>query len=290
MNTFRERLIVLHSSMFLSWKQIAALINHDPELLTPFTSSSAFFIKHLHLKRDKAVKLVTYLKEVNSREYVSKLATSQITTLTRFDADYPEQLKELYDPPWVLYCKGDIDLLLIKIKLAVVGSRTPTNRGLGAVANLVKPLVKENVCIVSGLALGIDTAAHQQTISQNGHTIAVLGSGFHHFYPKENKNLFTYMAAHQLVISEYPPHQPPAKWTFPARNRIISGLSKGVLVIEAKERSGSLITADQALDQNRDVFAVPGPIDSELSKGTNQLIKEGAKLVVEMSDILNEWT
>ncbi len=141
---------------------------------------------------------------------------------------------------------------------------------------------------MSGMAKGIDAYAHWQAIEQRGQTIAILGSGLNYVYPPSHRDLFQKLAAQQLIISEYPPHFPPRKWQFPERNRLISGLSRGVIVVEAKEKSGSLITADQALEQGREVFAVPGPIYSPASQGTNHLIQQGAKLVMSAADVLNE--
>ncbi|WP_306461613.1 DNA-processing protein DprA [Alkalicoccobacillus porphyridii] len=217
-----------------------------------------------------------------------QLLHDNIDVLTYFDLEYPRLLKQIYDPPWVLYMKGNSKLLQLERSLAVVGTRHPTKLGTKSISSLLPPLINQKFIIISGLARGIDRLAHIEAIKHGGATIAVLGSGLNVPYPKENLQLFNYMCHHQLVISEYPPATPPTKWQFPNRNRIISGLAQGLLVVEAAKKSGSLISADQALEQGREVFAVPGPIFSDMSQGTNHLIQQGAKLVREPEDILSE--
>ncbi len=188
---------------------------------------------------------------------------------------YPKELFNLIDPPTVLYVKGDVSLLQFK-KIAIIGSRHATDYTKRALSYIVPPLVEAQYVIVSGFAKGADTMAHEQTIAVGGKTIAVLGSGFGHIYPKVNKLLFEYMSKCHCIVTEYPPYMEPRKWHFPMRNRIISGLSKALVVTEAAERSGTLITTEHALEHGKDVFVVPGPIDSEQSKGTNVLLKDGA--------------
>ncbi|WP_100373216.1 DNA-processing protein DprA [Bacillus sp. FJAT-45037] len=290
MSTFRQRLIHVHGSSLLNWKNLHDLIRIDSTLSTLYHIKAPILSSLINIKEEKAQKLIAFLHKQEPASYEISLNQKNCYPLTRFDPSYPAQLTTLYDPPWVLYLKGDRRLLSHNKTIGIVGTRQPTTRGKRAVFTLVGDLVKEDFMIVSGLAIGIDACAHQQAISQKGKTIAVLGSGFDFPYPKQNNGLYDYMCQHQLVLTEYPPHQPPTKWTFPTRNRIISGLSQGILVIEAKSRSGSLITADQALEQNREVFAVPGPIDCENARGTNQLIQQGAKLTMAVSDILEEWT
>lgn len=203
------------------------------------------------------------------------------------DEGYPKLLKQIYDPPIVLYLKGDISLL-DKIPIAVVGCRKASFNGLGLSARIAEALSLRDICVVSGLARGIDTAAHKGALRGSGATIAVLGSGLKCVYPKENKYLFNEISRHGIVMSEFPLTTAPHKGNFPRRNRIISGLSLGVVVVEAAQRSGSLITANMALSQNREVFAMPGAANSVNAKGTNKLIKEGAKLVENVEDIIEE--
>lgn len=207
------------------------------------------------------------------------------------DEAYPQLLKEINDFPPILFVKGNLDLLnSLNKKLAVVGSRKFSLYGREVVDKLIPELILANISIVSGLALGIDALAHQKTLEAGGQAIAVLGSSLDFIYPQENYNLACQIFDKGgLVVSEFPPGTPPLKQHFPRRNRIITGLSDGVLVIEAAKISGSLITARLALDYNRDVFAVPGDITRETAEGTNQLINNGAKLVSSVSDILETW-
>ncbi|MBF0396122.1 MAG: DNA-protecting protein DprA [Desulfobacterales bacterium] len=208
----------------------------------------------------------------------------RVITLT--DANYPKLLLEIPDPPSFLYVYGNIDSSIKNI--AIVGSRSATNYGISATKRLCSELVDFGITIVSGLAKGIDTAAHIGTLSAKGKTIAVLGSGLLRVYPEENISLFHKIAENGAVISEFSLTESPNKYNFPLRNRIISGVSLGTVVVEAAQKSGSLITAKLALDQNREVFAVPGQVDSFKSFGTHNLIKQGAKLVVTAQDIIDE--
>ncbi|WP_312115227.1 DNA-processing protein DprA [Brevibacillus reuszeri] len=203
------------------------------------------------------------------------------------DDDFPEQLRHIPDPPLLLFYRGDLQLLH-KPAIGVVGSRKPTPYGRASCAHLVKELVQAGLVIISGVAYGIDGEAHETTIKNNGKTVGVLGCGIDQVYPPRHRALYEKIAALGLLISEYPPGTPPVPGLFPERNRIISGLSHGTLVIEAAEKSGSLITADCALEQGKDVFAIPGPIFSSLSAGPHNLIKQGAKLVTRSADILEE--
>lgn len=173
--------------------------------------------------------------------------------------------------------------------LAVVGTRESSRYGVDMAYQIAKGLVRNGFYVVSGMALGIDSYAHKGAIEGNGQTVAVLGSGLNWIYPSENKNLYYQIAEQGAVISEFSLNQKPEKFNFPRRNRIISGLSLGIIVVEAGNRSGALITAQLAMDQNRDVFAVPGPVSSRMSTGTNRLIKEGAKLVQNINDIIEEY-
>jgi len=217
-------------------------------------------------------------------EAIEKLG---IQVLTSNDHNYPPNLKEIYASPPVLYLKGNI-LPEDQKALAIVGSRKATFYGLRITEELSGKLVENGVTVVSGLARGIDTAAHQGALKKNGRTIAVLGCGLNTIYPPENKKLAEQIVENGALISEFPLHTPPEPNNFPMRNRIISGICLGVLVIEAAKKSGSLITADFALEQGREVFAVPGMITNKQSEGTNNLIKQGAKLVQNIEDILEE--
>jgi DNA processing protein len=199
---------------------------------------------------------------------------------------YPQSLLNIYDFPVILYTRGT--LKADDINVAVVGSRIASTYGKFSTEKLCRELALKNITIVSGLARGIDSAAHRGALAGKGRTIAVLGCGLDTVYPSENEKLSREIASHGAVITEYPFGTPPNSQNFPARNRIISGISLGVVVVEANEKSGSLITARLALEQGREVFAVPGSIDSAGSRGTHKLIKEGAKLIETVDDILDE--
>lgn len=205
------------------------------------------------------------------------------------DGGYPFLLREIADPPITLYVRGDWQACFDAPCVAVVGSRRCSTYGENASEMLARDLAANGVCVVSGLARGIDTAAHRGAIAGKGRTIAVLGTGIDQTYPKENARLVEeILASGGAVVSQFPLTTPPLKDNFPYRNRIISGLSLGILLIEASERSGSLITARLAMEQNREVLAVPGNITSKNSFGTNYLIKSGAKLVQQWQDVVSE--
>jgi DNA processing protein len=212
-----------------------------------------------------------------------------IRKITLQDKDYPAILKEIHDPPKELYIKGEI-INQDKVAIGVVGTRKYTQYGKEVCLDIAGKLARLGITIVSGLAKGIDTFAHQAALESGGRTIAVLGSGMdkRSFFPRSNYSLSEKISQQGAVISEYPPGTRGNFFTFPQRNRIISGLSLGVVVIEAPEESGALITATLALEQNREVFAIPGSIYEKNSVGTNRLIKLGAKLVTDIEDILEE--
>jgi len=203
------------------------------------------------------------------------------------DKNYPPQLKKIPDPPKQLYVEGNDNLSVVNNPLAVVGTRKISDYGRQMTEYFVKNLAKASVTIISGLALGVDGLAHRVALENNGRTIAVLGSGLNHIYPTVHKKLAEKIVkSGGALVSEYSPQIPPYKSNFPARNRIVSGLSLGILVIEAPKKSGALITADFALKQKRKVFVVPGRVYDKNSQGANELIKQGAQLVSEPKDIL----
>lgn len=212
---------------------------------------------------------------------------NKIKTLGFQDKDYPVNLRYIYQPPSTIYLRGEL-LLEDNIAIAIVGSRKATDYGLRNAERLGFELASRGVTVVSGLARGIDTAAHKGALRARGRTIAVLGSGLDVIYPPENKKLAEAITQYGAVISEFTPDAPPTRYNFPQRNRIISGLALGVVIVEAAKRSGSLITADFALEQGREVFALPGEIGSFTSEGTHNLIKQGAKLVQSIDDIIDE--
>lgn len=265
------------------------LLSYFPDL------EQAWFAPLLELKRagleeKEARQIISARSGINPAEALQKVRQQGIKIITIQNKKYPKSLKEIYDPPALLYLKGEIKKPG-NIYLSVVGTRKPTSYGRQVTFQIVGLLSQIKISIVSGLALGIDALAHQACLSFAGHTIAVLGSGIddQSIYPRTNFKLAQRILGHGgALISEYPPGAPARKQNFPQRNRIIAGLSRGLLVIEAAERSGTSITARAALDQNRDIFAIPGSIYNPYSRGTNNLIKMGAKLVSDTQDILDE--
>lgn len=215
--------------------------------------------------------------------------TDEIQYLCFLDQAFPRQVSQIPDPPLAFFYRGDLSLLHEYPAVGVVGSRKPTPYGRAACAHFAKDLAQRGFVIVSGLAYGIDGEAHVAALKAGGKTIGVMGCGIDQIYPTGHRKLYEQMESFGLILSEYAPGTPSVPGLFADRNRIISGLSLGVLVVEAAERSGSLITADCALEQGKDVFVVPGPIFSEMSAGTNNLIKQGAKLVTTSKDIWEEW-
>jgi len=232
--------------------------------------------------------IIVSRKEIEPEKLLDGILKKGIKILTIKDKNYPKLLKEIADPPFLLYIKGEIRKQ-DDFSLAVVGSRRPTNYGREVTESLTWALVHQGFTIVSGMARGIDSVAHKTALKAGGRTIAVLGTGVDVCYPPENKRLYEEIAQNGAVVSEFSPGTQPMPYNFPQRNRIIAGLSLGVLVTEAAEKSGSLITAGFAGEAGREVFAVPGPIYSKLSAGTACLIKDGAKLVYEVEDILEEF-
>ncbi|HLG15435.1 MAG TPA: DNA-processing protein DprA [Blastocatellia bacterium] len=233
------------------------------------------------------------LKSTELRERATQdLATlaelgTEVVVLT--DSRYPALLRETYDPPIVLYVKGDLTRALSQPTVAIVGSRRCSTYGRNVAEMLARELASRGVTIVSGLARGIDAAAHRGALDGRGLTVGVMGTGVDEVYPKENRRLAEQIAEHGALVSEFPLTTPPVPQNFPFRNRVISGLALGVMVVEGAERSGSLITARLAYEQGRDVFAVPGNITSAKSFGPNYLIKDGAKLVHTWRDVVEEF-
>lgn len=240
---------------------------------------------------NKIIKAITNLYyKIRLEINIKNIQKYKLEVISCNDKEYPKQLKYISDYPICLYCKGNIDLLNEKKKIAIIGCRDYSKYGEKIAKEFAYKLAQENIVIVSGGARGIDSFAHQGTLKANRGTIVVLGNGLDYIYPPENKKLEEQvLQKNGLIISEYVIGTKPSKYTFPARNRIISGISDGVLVIEAKEKSGTLITVDFALEQGKNIYAIPGNIDSLNTKGTNELIKQGAKLVTKPEDILEDF-
>ena len=211
----------------------------------------------------------------------------EFDSISIMDPEYPEELLWMHNPPVLLFYSGNIDLLKHP-KIAVVGSRSCSRTGIQSVEKIINELNNELI-VVSGLAKGIDAAAHYAAIRNGGKTIGVIGTGLDVFYPRSNKQLQKYMNGCHLVLTEYGPGQGPQKHHFPERNRIIAGLSRAVIVAEARMRSGSLITCERAMEEGRDVFAIPGSILDGRSDGCHHLIQEGAKLLTSGKDVLDEF-
>ena len=257
------------------------------EYFLDVSEKDIYNIKNINSNTKKNIvkyKSCQYLEEIKE-----KLTKNNIGYVTIDSNKYPNKLKNIHNPPYVLFYKGNIDILN-DMSIAVVGSRKPTPYGVWASKNLSEQLSNININIVSGLAIGVDYYSHIGCIKGKSKTIAVLGSSVDRPYPKQNEHLAKYILDDGgLIISEYYLDTQVSPGNFPMRNRIISGVSDGVLVIEAGEKSGSLITVDFALEQGKNVFAVPGNINSAMSKGCHKIIKEGAKLIDSVEDIINEY-
>lgn len=286
MDSFSLRLCHLLHCRGIGWKMVYHILKQDPELKELYSPTFPYQVQEL--PPSIIHPLLEDLQSPILLNQIRHYQQNKIKIITYFDSEYPKLLKETYQPPWVLYAKGNISLLSKQTKLAVVGSRQATEYGKRAIDRLFPPLIEKGILIVSGLALGVDTLAHEAAIRLGGETIAVIAGGIYHIYPQTNQKLALNIMKNHLMISEYPPNTTPSRWQFPMRNRIISGISNGTFIIEAKRKSGSLITANFAVHEGREVFALPGNIFSQYSVGTNDLIQQGAKLVSSHEDILNE--
>ncbi len=246
-------------------------------------------LKNAPISEKLAEKIVFARKQINPIEEWDKLQKESINIIALSDKNYPTLLKEIHNPPYILYQRGKFSFNQSPM-LAIVGARKYTPYGSQVAFKIAKELAKLGIIIVSGMALGIDAFAHQGAIQGEGKTLAILGNSLddRNIYPRYNFNLSREIIQNGALLSEYPLETPAGRMTFPARNRIVAGLTLGTLVIEAGEKSGTLITAQMALEYNREVLAVPGSILSPESKGTNNLIKNGAKVVTGLKDILEE--
>ncbi|HDI11270.1 MAG TPA: DNA-protecting protein DprA [Candidatus Acetothermia bacterium] len=281
----REAWIILNALPSLTPRRLARLLGAfgDPRgILTASEEELAEVIG-----TDAARKVARERKEADPQRELSMASRAGATVITVDDPAYPEVLLSLPSPPIVLYVLGELTPADRKA-LAIVGTRRATSYGRLVARKLGQELAARGITVVSGMAPGIDIAAHKGAL-EAGRTIAVLGTGLGRPYPAGSEKLLQEIAEHGAVVSEFPWEMEGTKWTFPRRNRIIAGLSQGVIVVEAPARSGALITAEYALEQGKEVFAVPGPITSTASQGTNRLIQEGAVLVASVEDILGEF-
>ncbi|MCS4486265.1 DNA-processing protein DprA [Staphylococcus americanisciuri] len=287
--TTRQFLLLLRYSGFTT-RQI---YNYCPNMMTYNGTKQALSERLSYdLSQFNDVRLQAKLQRFNNLDLNAieqQLSMQQIEAISIDSPDYPPLLKHIYDPPTILFCRGNLQLLQHTHTLGIVGSRQHTHYTNKALKMLFPYFAKARLTIISGLANGADTIAHQYAIQFGCATIAVLGFGHLHHYPKQTRVLRRHIDSHFLSISEYPPHTRPAKFRFPERNRLISGLSRGVLITEAKERSGALITVDQALDQNRNVYVLPGDMFNSYTKGNMLRVQEGAEVVLSETDILKDY-
>ena len=247
-------------------------------------TEGTFTLEAIH--QELSLEEIDWLRNTDFASLELQYRKEAIHFLMYEDALYPKRLKEIYLPPIVLFYKGRLELFN-RLSIGIVGARNHTPYSKEALEYLLPDILERKVSIISGLARGVDSLAHQLTLDLKGETIAVIGNGINICYPKENQSLYDAIGKKGLILSEYPLDSPPLKFHFPYRNRIIAGLSHGLCVIEAKLHSGSLITANVALSENRQVFALPGNITSEYSKGTNELITAGAFPIRNANDILD---
>jgi DNA processing protein len=281
----RRYWVALNLVLAESLRAAKKVVGHFPTVRDVFKASRRELIS-LGIDEEKVQDLTSpRLLDRASRE-IERLERKGYSILTFEDRNYPEYLRETFDPPYVLYCAGRIEALKGPV-VSIVGSRKPSAYGRAVAERLARDLASRGLVIVSGLARGVDSISHWGAL-EGGKTVAVLGSGLEIIYPRENRGLFNKIIEQGAVVSEFPPESPPLGFHFPIRNRIISGLSLALIVVEATKRSGSLISARLALEQNREVMAVPGNITSELSQGTNWLIQTGAKLVESWEDVAEE--
>ena len=270
-----------------SAKQIRALAAYCGSARAAWAARAGELAGASPLSAERINEIVQRRATVEPAALAEKLQQLAINYLCFEDAQYPKPLRDTFDPPVVLFYRGVLPDPA-ELAVALVGARKPTPYGRVVAEKLAKDLAAVGITVVSGMARGIDTAAHSGALAAGGRTVAVLGCGLDVVYPRENKKLMERITASGAVISEFPPGDPPEAWHFPARNRIISGLSLGTVVVEAGEKSGALITASYALEQGRDVMAVPGNVTSALSRGPHSLLRQGARLVEGAGDIIDE--
>ncbi|MEK7448428.1 MAG: DNA-processing protein DprA [Planctomycetota bacterium] len=284
-----ENMVTLNSAHYIGSVLYQRLVQRFGSLEKVFKASSSELQKVPGIGPKLAPEIIRVVQEKCGEQELALAQKSGVKIITCEDEQYPRNLKTIFDYPILIYVKGDLqpaDFLAV----ALVGSRRASYYGLRQAERFAGALAQRGVCVVSGLARGIDTAAHSGALKiKNGRTIAVLGSGLNRIYPPENKKLAQRISESGALVSELPLNAPPDSRNFPVRNRIISGLSLGVVVVEAPVYSGALITADLALDQGREVFALPGKVDSSTSQGCHRLIKMGAKLVENVDDIIEEF-
>jgi DNA processing protein len=284
----REALVALNMIEHVGPVRVRQLLEHFGEASAILGASRPQLRQVRGIGEDTADAIANWEKTVDLPGELKRIADFGCHILIQTDEAYPALLRQIYDPPVVLYVKGQLTPS-DKNAVAMVGSRMTTHYGIETARKLAYQLAYVGVTVVSGGARGIDTAAHQGALSANGRTVAVLGTGINLVFPAENAELFERIAAHGAVITQFPFNRNADKQSFPIRNRIVAGMTLGTVVVEANLTSGALITANMAVEQGRQVFAVPGRIDSPRSKGCHELIKKGAKLCEGAEDILSEF-
>lgn len=249
----------------------------------PTSEVNPEIIKQMDLPSELIKSALTAFYDQQAEAKITRIK-KQCQIISFFDQVYPQKLREIYRPPLILFAQGNLKLLQENV-ITIVGSRQATDYSQLVLNKIVPQLVKSNFVIASGLAMGVDVMAHSVTLNNGGKTIAVIGNGLNHFYPERNSQIQRQIINEGLVLSEYLPDTPPRPFRFPERNRILAGIANSVIVTEAKEKSGSLITANIALQENRNIYAVPGPINSQLSTGPNKLIEAGATPITDFSSL-----
>lgn len=282
----REILIWLNS-LGISHGNIDKLICYFHDLSQIWTAEDNLIYSIKGIKSEILSKIIRFRNKKTMDDLIRTLSLQNIEPVTIYDEEYPKSLNFISDYPKVIYKKGDI-IEDDQLSIGIVGARKATDYGKWACEKFTKQLVDMGVTIVSGVALGIDEIAHKTALDLGGRTIGVLGNGLNRIYPYKNRRLYEQIPNNGALVTEFSLDTPPMAFNFPQRNRIIAGLSLGVIVIEAKEKSGSLITAHYALEQGKEVFSVPGNINSLYSTGTNKLIKDGAKPLLDIDDIIEE--
>jgi len=284
----REALVALNLIEHVGPVRVRQLLEHFGDAPAILRASRQQLLQVRGIGEDTAEAIANWEKTTDLGAELKRIAEFGCRIVTQEDAEYPELLRQIYDPPIVLYAKGELTAK-DKNSVAMVGSRMTTHYGVEAARKLAYQLAYLGVTVVSGGARGIDTAAHQGALAGKGRTIAVLGTGINMVTPPENAKLFEQIAASGALVTQFPFNRPADKQSFPIRNRIVAGMTLGTVVVEANLTSGALITANFATEYGRQVFAVPGRIDSPRSKGCHDLIKKGAKLCEGVEDILSEF-
>lgn len=284
----REALVALNLIEHVGPVRVRQLLEHFGDAPAILGASKHQLMQVRGIGEDTAEAIAGWEKRVDLKGELQRIADFGCHVLTQEDADYPESLRQIYDPPIVLYVKGALSAK-DKNAVALVGSRTTTHYGIEVARKLAYQLAYLGVTVVSGGARGIDTAAHQGALAAKGRTVAILGTGINLIFPPENRDLFERIASSGAVMTQYPFNRKADKQSFAIRNRIVAGMTLGTVVVEANLTSGALITSNFATEYGRQVFAVPGRIDSPRSKGCHELIKKGAKLCEGAEDILSEF-